>query len=175
MKKIFILAAIIIVVAVVGAGCSKDTSTPPKTTSLSAQSKNLPLGTQATTKTGRIYVNMGKTFKGITGMNDSQLLMVMPELSGGGYDIGSYGVLNYNSTMTNETLVQFFNDIVTKSNCNYIVLINAQDPKEGISLSSAGTLSKGVVTHEFNDYTIQHDTELALIDKTDKTFTWQKA
>ena len=175
-KKIIIIAAIIIGFAVIGVGCSKDTPTKStsnkKTTSPSESTetiKDMPLGTKATKSTGRIYVDMKKKFVGITGMGNANSLMVFPSLSGGGYDIGSYGVAYYNpNEITDKSLIEFTKDVVNRSNCNYITLINSNDPSKGLTIISDPTyllntsFTKGVLKEGFT-YSLKEDTSIGFI------------
>lgn len=173
MKKKIVIVLIAISFAAIGVGCSSnDNKIQPSIQTTSQESNNTkPLGSLATPSTGKIEVNIG-TYPGIVGNE----LTVIPELSGDGNSIGSYGLIYYDSTiLKNETLVKFYNDVVLKSKCNYIVLVNTQDPKQGISISSSGTLNKGTVSKVDNNSEIINSTQLAIIDSNSKTFTWQNA
>ncbi|MGL4760429.1 MAG: hypothetical protein ACRCWG_03140 [Sarcina sp.] len=135
--------------------------------------KSIPLGTQATTKTGKIYVDMNKSFEGIKGMSKPELLMVLPSLSGNGTDIGSHGVAYYNSDLTKESLANFYNEIVTKSKCDYITLVNIKDNTTGIVITSSGAFSKGSLA-KGSDYELSKTSEMGLLSDNNKTVEWQK-
>lgn len=176
-KKLIILLAIAICCVAVGMGCSKNNeNTQSKVKNpiltINNQHDTKPLGTLATPDTGKIYVNIGVKFNGIIGNK----LNVMPELSDSGNLIGSYGLIYYDSNiLKNKTIVKFYNDVVLKSKCNYVILVNAQNPKQGISISSSGALSKGTLNKIDHNYEIINSTELANIDFNSKTFSWKNS
>lgn len=178
-KKIKLLLSAILIIGIIGiaGGCSKNsTSSTQKqveaTTTQTTQKKNNieALGTTTTTVKGKIYVNMKKTFKGINGMSDSHLLMILPSLSGSGNDIGSHGVAYYTpDEITNESLIEFVKDISSKSNCNYVTLIDINDTSKGIVINTDSTnimntvFTKGILKPGF-DYAIAKDTSIGFIN-----------
>ena len=185
-KKIIIIAAIVIGFVVIGGGYSKynskDKTINQTSSSVVAKqttvvkpksSKGMLLGTQATTKTGKIYVNMGKSISGIKGMSGPELLMVLPSLSGSGNDIGSLGVAYYNSELTKESLATFYSEVVAKSKCDYVTLVNIDNPNLAITIDSAGTFSKGSLDKK-PDYELSKTTEMGLLSDNNKTVEWQK-
>ena len=184
-KKIVIIVAVIIAFAIAGVGCSKDSSdtkvvkknipniATKQTSTVNKSSKGMLLGTQATTKTGKIYVNMGKSISGIKGMSGPELLMVLPSLSGSGNDIGSLGVAYYNSELTKESLATFYSEVVAKSKCDYVTLVNIDNPNLAITIDSAGTFSKGSLDKK-PDYELSKTTEMGLLSDNNKTVDWQK-